>query len=253
MKGKITGFLLLLGLSLVLALWGCAAKPEEQSVSGSFVESEVPMPRIVYTARDGGKMRDLYYIPLTEELADMCREALDDPDKEKLEPLETVQLFHVELDKDQGFTVLETLSGNPYFGAGAVSGVKADEAAEALLSWAEKATGEPCNAQLRDFKAAVSAKLLRNGEELWSAQTQEELDCLSALLDGYQGSTVSNFDGYDYTLCCTLEDGTELILYLSTDEGYIFLPPFRYYKLPQESPLRNDGWLQVFAWEDWPD
>ena len=109
MKGKITGFLLLLGLSLVLTLWGCAAKPEEQSVSGSFVESEVPMPRIVYTARDGGKMRDLYYIPLTEELADMCREALDDPDKEKLEPLETVQLFHVELDKDQGFTVLETL------------------------------------------------------------------------------------------------------------------------------------------------
>ena len=112
MKRKITGFLLLLGLSLVLTLWGCAAKPEEQSVSGSFVESEIPMPRIVYTARDGGKMRDPYYIPLTEELADMCREALDDPDKEKLEPLETVQLFHVELDKDQGFTVLETLSGN---------------------------------------------------------------------------------------------------------------------------------------------
>ena len=59
MRRKITGFLLLLGLSLVLALWGCAAKPEEQAVSGSFVESEVPTPRLVYTARDGGKMRDL--------------------------------------------------------------------------------------------------------------------------------------------------------------------------------------------------
>ena len=111
MRRKITGFLLLLGLSLVLALWGCAAKPEEQAVSGSFVESEVPTPRLVYTARDGGKMRDLYYIPLSEELADMCREALDDPQKEKVEPLETVQLFQVELDKDQSFTVFETLSG----------------------------------------------------------------------------------------------------------------------------------------------
>ena len=164
MRRKITGFLLLLGLSLVLALWGCAAKPEEQ----------------------------------------------------------------------------------------AVSGIKADEAAEALLSWAEKATGEPCNAQLQDFKAAVSAKLLRNGQELWSARTPEELDRLSALLDACQGSTVSNFDGYDYALCCTLEDGTELNLYLSSDEGTIFLPPFRYYKLPQESPLRDDGWLQVFGWEEWP-
>ena len=132
MKRKITGFLLLLGLSLVLALWGCAAKPEEQAVSGSFVESEVPTPRLVYTARDGGKMRDLYYIPLSEELADMCREALDDPQKEKVEPMETVQLFQVELDKDQSFTVFETLSGNRFFSAGAVSGVKADEAAEAL-------------------------------------------------------------------------------------------------------------------------
>lgn len=252
MKRKITGILLLLGLSLVLALWGCAAKPEEQAVSGSFVESEVPTPRLVYTARAGGKMRDLYYIPLSEELADMCREALDDPQKEKVEPLETVQLFQVELDKDQSFTVFETLSGSRFFSAGAVSGVKADEAVEALLNWAEKATGEPCNTQLRDFKAAVSAKLLRNGEELWSARTPEELDRLSALLDAYQGSTVSNFDNYDYTLCCTLEDGTELSLYLSSDEGYIFVPPFRYYKLPQESPRRKDGWLQVFGWEEWP-
>ena len=237
-------------LALVLVLSLCACGAEE--ARGSFMESEVSYPRLVYFARQEGKGGEPYYLPLSPDLAELCRKALDEPEKEKPDPATVVQLFQLELDREEHFTVFETLSGERFFGSGAETFIKADEAAAAMLDRIGEAAGEPCGAGLYDCKAASRLELIREGEVIWSTESQTDINRMAALLDAYQGSSAGNFDRYNMELRCSLSDGRQLSLLLSDEEDCIFLPPLRYYRLPQETAPGNEAWLSVFGWEEWP-
>ena len=238
-------------LALVLVFSLCACGAEE--ARGSFMESEVSYPRLVYFARQEGKGGEPYYLPLSPDLAELCRKALDEPEKEKLDPATVVQLFQLELDREEHFTMFETLSGERFFGTGAKTFIKADEAAAAMLDRIGEAAGEPCGAGLYDCKAASRLELIREGEVIWSTESQTDINRMAALLDAYQGSSAGNFDRYNMELRCSLSDGRQISLLLSDEEDCIFLPPLRYYRLPQETAPGNEAWLSVFGWEEWPD
>ena len=238
-------------LALVLVLSLCACGAEE--ARGSFKESEVSYPRLVYFARQEGKGGEPYYLPLSPDLAELCRKALDEPEKEKPDPATVVQLFQLELDREEHFTVFETFSGERFFGSGAETFIKADEAAAAMLDRIGEAAGEPCGADLYDCKAASRLELIREGEVIWSTESQTDINRMAALLDAYQGSSAGNFDRYNMELRCSLSDGRQISLLLSDEEDCIFLPPLRYYRLPQETAPGNEAWLSVFGWEEWPD
>lgn len=238
-------------LALVLVLSLCACGAEE--ARGSFMESEVSYPRLVYFARQEGKGGEPYYLPLSPDLAELCRKALDEPEKEKLDPATVVQLFQLELDREEHFTVFETLSGERFFGSGAETFIKADEAVAAMLDRIGEAAGAPCGAGLYDCKAASRLELIREGEVIWSTESQTDINRMAALLNAYQGSSAGNFDRYNMELRCSLSDGRQISLLLSDEEDCIFLPPLRYYRLPQEIAPGNEAWLSVFGWEEWPD
>lgn len=252
MKKLEKALFLVLFLSLALSLTGCASSTSN-TITGSFEESEISFPRIVYFSRDSKKISDLYYIPISEETASMCQDILSNSIAEKIAPSEYVQLFQLEFDKDHRVTVFETLSGNHYLSSGAgISGFRADNAVEILLDRIEESTGCPTSIDLYDFKNATCVELVQDEKVIWSSDTQEVIKSMNTLLDAYQGSSVSNFDNYDFELCCTLTDGGTISLFLSSDDGYIFIPPLRYYKLPPESVLRTAGWPEVFGLKEWP-
>lgn len=247
MKRKAVCFFL--ALALVLSLCACGA----EEARGSFTESEVPYPRLVWFAREVGKGGEPYYLPLSPDLVELCRKALDEPEKETLDPAMVVQLFQVELDREERFMVFETLSGERFFGSGVETFIKADETVAAMLDRIGEAAGEPCRAGLYDCKAASRLELIREGEVIWSTESQTDINRMAALLDAYQGSSAGNFDRYNMELRCSLSDGRQLSLLISDEENCIFLPPLRYYRLPQETAPGNEAWLSVFGWEEWPD
>lgn len=241
-------------LIFLLSLSACAQANSAPQPSASFLEDEVPYPRMYYSVlySRSGESGGLYYIPLCEDDVELCRAAFTAEERKRVEPEDTVSLFKVELNSEQHFTAYESISGGYFFTYVGSPGVKADEAAENLLGKIGEASGQDAGMTLPDFKSACEVELIKDGEILWATVDEAVLTEIGTLLDAYIGSGPSNFDNYDYELRCTFADGGEHTLLLSSDDGFIFLPPLRYYKLPKLSPLRADGWTNIFGMETWP-
>lgn len=237
-------------LAFILTLCSCASNADEPTPSGSFSAKEVPLPRMYYYVprSQGGENDGLYYIPLSEDEAELCRNAFSKSESSSVAPENCVYLFKVELDCENEFIAYDTLSGGYFFSRGGW----ADDATEALLDKISEASGYDAHISLSDFKAACEVELIKDGASLWTTDEEAVISGIGALLDAYIGSGPSNFDNYDYELKCTFADGSEHTLLLSSDDGFIFVPPLRYYKLPKLSPLRQDGWLDIFGTETWP-
>lgn len=236
----------------LLSLGACASMSNESQPSGSFSEDDVPYPRMFYyvLGRENG---GLYYIPLSEDEAELCRSVFTEPEIGRVKPEDYVGLFHLELDSEQKFTVYESLSGGYFFSYVESPGFRADEAVEILLDRIGKVSGQDADMTLPDFKSASRVALIKGGEVLWSTVESVVTASVDSLLDAYIGSGASNFENYDYELKFSFADGSERTLLLSSDDGFIFVPPLRYYKLPKLSPLRFNGWLNIFEWEAWPE
>lgn len=238
-------------LVFLLSLSACSPANKLPQSAGSFSEADISYPRLSYYVLDG-KNSNLYYIPLSEDEVESCRSVFTDPKTEKIEPEDYVGLFLVEFNTEQKFTVYESLSGGYCFSYADSLGIRANETAKMLLDKIEKSSGQDAHITLLDFKSASRVELIKDGEVLWSTENEAVITEIDSLLDAYIGSGPSNFDNYDYELKCTFADGSEHTLLLSSDDGFIFVPPLRYYKLPKLSPLRQDGWTDIFGTDNWP-
>ena len=229
-----------LGFGLISAGYG----EDTGKAQGSFDEDAIAYPRISYTVPGYG----VYYIPLSEELARLCKETVKAGSRELVYPTEYLGLFTVELSETEYMTVYSSTEGG-YF----CSGVRIDTLMPRFLERIRRECVTDPEITLDDFSHLEKIEILNGDTTIFTSDDRETLDELDKLLSEYQGSSSSRFEDYVLEVRCTKADGSTVSLCLAVDEGYLFIPPFRYYKLPQESGLRETGWPELMGLDGWDE
>lgn len=244
-------YICVLILILIVFFSACGAMPEAP-VEAAPTETASPEPQAayvgVYILYLGEDIKNSAWreIPISNEAAALCVKALNEGETVSVGS-DSAYLFKLELG-DNSVGVFE-LRGGGY----TIGDISADEAVTALLTELGDELGANAFLSLSDFHSIGSAQLLRGKTVLWESSDNAALSRISGLLEQYQGTSASQFQEYDLELRCKLADGRAASLYFATEDGYLYIPPFRYYRFPSESPLRQNGWLDALDLSEWPE
>lgn len=264
--------LVLWGLCFITILCGCEvrsnsdakdspqteqiAEQETQNVnvkSYGFNGNEVPLPRICYYIHGPKAYSGLFYIAISEEEACRCRQVISNGEYQYVKPKDYVGLFNIEFQDGVTAYVFESMEGGYYIASSPGQSYIADECIEPLHKTLDKISGADTSVTLKDFCGMSSVQILSGNTVIWETSDASTIEQIETLLNNYEGSSVSNFSDYVLEVKCSTTEGKSNSFCLAIEDGYIFLPPLRYYSLKPEDPARQTGWLEILGWEDWPE
>lgn len=214
--------------------------PEEELKYSSFDEHVVEFPRIAIHAENEGR---LFYITMSQELADECQNVLENGTKFD-DTVRTGAMLYLQFSETEGTSVGKTVDG--HWGIG---NVEAPETAAKLVALAEEATGWDFDADILDFSDLTKIEVYFGDELIHTVTDSAHLTAVETVFQGLVSTGAPQTSYLCMELRGTKQDGTTISVMIAPDTKSVYLPPayhFTYYG--DQAALR-----EALGIKSWPD